>query len=493
MVKNSKRTKTKVVRIKVRKTRTKRLSRKRMTRSSKMIVRSAFTGLTPFERCVYGPVNMSGTASGVPDGSNLPSIVIEHRYVVTIIPDLAGRISFAHVASPLGSFAIRHGKITVPLNVISASGDQTSFLAPNPAFSFSSDTTKISAYQPATVSGPVALVSSAYDGYHLVPFSEWLGNTSNTLNQLGGAGTFGVDSFRIISSVGSFSFTGSSFTNAGVSAVAREDVKLLQPQTDVPETLPNVGGTLSPWQSGNALSGTPPGLTPGGPLQNIATRGPNGLTGVSMLSGVVIAPVTQGGDLINVPTDFGYQPIRMSVTELADQAGQYEGGVARPFTQMAVYSGGPAVCEVPQPGIGHAPTTFVCVEGMQVGDTATVTYTARTCVEYQIKQTSSVHRFARLGPPANAVALDRVKALSRLLPASKAVTGPAGDGWLSHAIGWYTGTMKNIMSKQWEIGSRALGMIPQARAANAALQSATSGMQQLSMGNSASYNIHEVE
>lgn len=447
---------------------------------------------TPFERCVYGPVNMSGTGMGAPDGCNLPSIVIEHRFVVTVKPDSLGRISFAHVPSPLGSFAIRHGVCTTQVNVVSALSTETNYATPNLAYAFSSDTAVLKDYDPGSITSPPISTVVLYDGYHIIPFTEWLGVQRNVLDQMGGAGTFGVEQFRIIANVGSFAFTGSSLANAGVSAVAREEVKILLPQTDVPGISPVVGGTLSPWQSGLAIDvGPPPGLAPGGAIQAIGTQGSVGITGVSANSGVVIRPVTCGGDLINVPTDFDYQPMRMSVTELTAQVDQFIPGVARPFTQLAQYSGSALqVVETPQPGMGHAPSTFVAIEGMD--PSASITYTARTCAEYQIKQTSSVHRFAKLGPPANLAAIERVRSLSRLLPASKEVSGSAGDGWLSSAASWYVGTMKSIMAKEWEVGSKVLGFLPQARAARLGLSAASAGMSQLSLGGGNSYNIQEI-
>jgi len=400
---------------------------------------------------------MPGTGVGVPDGHNIPSIVLEHRYVVTVLPDLAGRIEFAHLPSMLGSFAIRRGIITVRMAKINTATAE-SYLG-TVELTFNSDTALM-----LTSLSPVTTVPFANNAaYYIVPFQEWYPPTGvNVLEQFG-AGTFSVDAFRVIASVGKFAYTGTSLNNAGVASAARSDVRVMQPLTDTGVTLGTTTavGSLQPWQSGlPELSGNP---SPGGAYYEVSTQGPGGFANNAQLSGVVVNPVTDGAELINVPFDFDYQPLRVGIlmpddiSTATDVPGQ--GPDRAPFSQL-VNNNTTTFAAGPQPGIGHASTTFVSIAGM--AQDQAITYSSRTCVEYQLRQSSNVHRFAKLGPPNDPSTIERVKSFARALPAA---SPPSAEGWFPHLLkaigGQYLRAEKSSIEAAWRFGTNLVtSMLP---------------------------------
>lgn len=386
--------------------------------------------LHPFEHCVYGPVHSPGDGTGVPDGSNMPSIVLEFRYTLTIKPDSTGTVAFAHIPSPLGSLALNRGICTITINRVDSSGNYSG--VSDSVFNSGTPTTYA-----LDTAGTVFIPVSAT--YGIVPFREWLvpGGGVPTFQQYSG-NAFQPTNFRVVASVGSYSFTGASLHNAGVSAVARSNIRKEDKTVNTVTVVPPIWGA--------AMDSSPVG--------HVNDQGPIGQSAVTNLAGVVVNPVTDGADLINVPHDFSYQTLRLSypvdsANPVVNSAGLWPnpvfGQIVNPATAATRFGLGLT------PEFGHADSTFVNITGME--PEASVTYTSRTCVEFTLQASAVVSRLAKLGPPAAPGAVNRVKALARQLPAAKPPSGSGGGSWLSHALSWYANTEKAAVSKTWQFGS----------------------------------------
>lgn len=384
----------------------------------------------PFEHCVYGPVHSPGDGTGVPDGSNMPSIVMEFRYTLTIRPDSTGTVAFAHIPSPLGSLALNRGICTITINRVNASGSYSG--VSDSVFNTSTPTT-YALDTAGTVFIPCA------DTYGIVPFREWLvpGGGVPTFQQYSG-NAFQPTNFRVVASVGSYSFTGASLHNAGVSAIARSNIRKEDKTVNVTPVVPPIWGAAGD----------------NSPIGHVNDQGPIGQSAVTNLAGVVVNPVTDGADMINVPHDFEYQSMRLSypvdaANPVVNSAGLWPnpvfGQIVNPASAATRFGLGLT------PEFGHADSTFVHITGME--PEASVTYTSRTCVEFTLQASSVVSRFAKLGPPAAPAAVNRVKALARQLPAAKPPSGSGGGSWLSHAVAWYANTEKAAVTKAWQFGS----------------------------------------
>jgi len=371
---------------------------------------------SPFEHCVYGPVHIASSGTGVPDGSNLPAIVLEHRTLYTIRPDASGAIEFALVPSMVGAFAIRKGIVTVDVNrfdiVTGISYGVNSQI-------YNSDMAVFTPASPANVSN-----------YKIVPFAEWLGEFGP--GQQFASNTLAVEKFWVVACVGTYMFTGTSLANSGTAVTARQNIAV--------EDTSSTPDTVTAWQQPEYVG-------------RINSPGPFGPNAVAQLAGCVVAPVQDGGDMINVPHDFSYQALAYA---LPVEASHPDVTTDNPFAQLGYSSTPNQWVAVPAPQIGHADTTFVALAN--VAPTGSVTFASRTCVEYVLDWRSGVSRLAKVGPPADPAAVERVKALARVMPASK----PAGDNggpqssWISRAWHWYLNKEEGAIATAWNFGANLL-------------------------------------
>lgn len=355
--------------------------------------------LSAFERCVYGQPGEISLGLGVPDGSSLNSIVIDHRQTFVLRP-IGGGIVFALTPSYLGALAMSQGSTTALLYTCNpASGVLTNLVS-------------------SVVNFPVLAPASQY---LVLPFQEWLGQGAlGSAIKLGNNnfGSLNVTQARVITNKARMIYTGTSLANSGTCAIARQNIKI---ETIVPGT-----DTLNYNQLGDLR-------------QQLGSIGPGDVNSVMALAGSQIVSAGElrcGYDLLNVPYNFDYE----NWVENASPVFQVPvaGNPTPAFAQALIDTVTNLVVPGCAPGIGHAPTTFVAFSGLDT--TASITVTCQTCVEYTVGFNSPLTRFATMSPSVDNGAMDRVKEMSRGVPVIK----PAETSWIANALSTYASGMKDI-------------------------------------------------
>lgn len=381
--------------------------------------------LTPFEACVYGPVGAPGHSMGIPDGSSLQSIVIDHRqtFVVKIGTGplaVPGAVVFAITPSFLGGFAFNTGQVSAAVyGVVTSSGLITTANT-----------------QVINLPGPLTSGGTGVGNYYVVPFREWLPAGAAGLLAASGANnfaSFNVGQGRILTNKAKIIYTGSTMHNAGTCAIARQNIRV---ETNT-----------------KATDGYPATVT-GLNRQFLSSIGPTDFTSVMQLAGSQVISAGElrcGYDVINVPYEFGYQPWIENSTPVFQSSAT---GI-QPSTDFAqlLFPDDLSVGTIvggPTPGIGHAPTTFVAFDGLDA--TASITVTLQSCIEYTVSFDSPTARFATMSPPMDLGAINRVKDMSRVVPTIK----PTSDSWFTNLISGYGRGMRDTYMGLTGLGSKLL-------------------------------------
>jgi hypothetical protein len=467
----------------------------------------------PFIHCVLGPLDRPGKGVGCPDGSPDPSIVVEHRQTIVLRPLQNGTdITFALVSSPFGAVALGQGQATSTINTVDWSGahgiqaDEL-FGPSNQTVIGSFNIPKLNAFTEDVDNLELQIDRNLAAFYRVIPFMESLATAGTHVNDLSKTG-FSPERFRVLTTQGHVSFTGSSLNNSGVACTARvthkvdtdEAFPLFQPianynrydNSDGGTGVPTISAHYGPISNKLNSTGDPEPTqraTPYPGMQMIVAgcdlqRGPpTTFSDISALAGCRVFPARESVQLINPPSSFEYQDIRKLWCPFFWKDGE-DGRIQRLPPTTAMWLADPIYCfggmanemkqevgyppildptmtrVLPIPGLGHAPVTYYSASGLSPDSTITVT--VRTCVEYTLQFSSSAARFAVTPPPARPAVLRTVQDVGKKLPSSQPVTPVTeGTGWLSSAISWYGNTMKNIVGASWDIGGQvARNLIP---------------------------------
>jgi len=385
-------------------------------------------GMDPLLHCVFGPVNQPGMGMGVPDGSAEPSVVIEHRSVVTISASANGNVTFAIVPSIYGCVGIDEGTATFQANSINT----TSGSAPFPYVAPVTQTL-------VQTSETWGSTSALHEHYTLIPFSENIhiaGDITESSFQYG----LQPSKYRVLSTMAKVSYVGSAFYNQGASATAR---LALDFSMDMPSAAP----------SGLATAAYV--IQNGSPIPQIL---PTSFNQLAALPGARVFPSAQSVQMINAPNCFEYQPIKQAWAPYytSSVTTTQKDNVFSGWLDDQKTSGGGGYGNDPVGGMGFAPVTFYSATGLSTtsGNVGVFTIETRTCVEYTLAFNSPSARFAQLPPPARPLAIDHVHAIARNLPSSIPSTpGVEEHGWLYNAGAWYLDTMKSIIGKSWRVGA----------------------------------------
>ena len=369
-----------------------------------------------FIHCVYGPINAPSSGVGAPDGSVEPSVVIDHRQVVTVKPDVNGNITVAIVPSPYGAVAIGSGLATVTMNSVDFTGDEPVYLQPTQE--------KLNG-----VSTPVSQSNYSEFAYPLIPFTESLraGGSPKHAQGLGLQAT----KFRVLTSMAQADFTGSTMYNSGSAVTAKIAHHLYEDRpSDNPTAAP---GRVYLVQTGSRIVQTPP----------------SGYADISSLPGANVFPARQSVMMINAPQSFDYQEMREQWMPF--MASGYNNSTTRYFGGAMLDSNGITHGSDPVPGFGYSTVTYYAASGLDAS--ATITFEVRTCVEYTLAFSSPASRFTALPSPERPLAIKAVKEIGRTIPSSFPVT-PAVEnhGWLSNAVSWYGRTMAHTIGAVYEAG-----------------------------------------
>jgi hypothetical protein len=398
--------------------------------------------VSPYECCVFGPVDSPSMGSGVPDGSNLKTVVFEHRQTVTIQPDKNGNLTFAVVASPTGAVAISGGKATVTINEV-ATGASWDYKGPI--------TATYDQLVGATPTAPWAGSTSSFD-YALVPFTDKLVSGTVSVFDQGLNTQLRADKFRVVTCTARVTYTGATLYDGGVAATTK--------MTMFPDQ-------YLPIPAGNGLD--PNGLNhiEWGPILEyspVPVDWPTSFSAVAATAGARTFPVRESAEILLVPTDHTWQQLRNSWAPIrVHETGLAVYSACTVFPQFLISGGN--LYPGPIEGIGHSDVAFYAATGMGTGDTVgSVTVEVRTCVEYAVSYNSPMSRMATLAAPVDRPALARVEAAARTLPSSRPATAQNVEhGWMDHfmaAMKWYGRTMGNIGGTIWSAAGQVLQRTP---------------------------------
>jgi len=379
--------------------------------------------------CVFGPVSMTNKLMGVPDGDQTLGYTQELRSVIRIKPDAEGSIVIALHPSINGAWALSRGVVTI---VTSGAGLADGLSTGTGSHVFDSD---------AAVFTPPRLPNAGARPFMLLPFEEMLVPAGTSMSSVGRFGNLArptifdvgatAEYFRIITNTATFEYVGAPLTASGAVACARADIHVDQYFND---------------QLG-ANGANTPGVIPvqGDLLATLCDPGPNTFETVASMTGALTSRALDGGKVINVPTKWDYQPVKMAL----NYNGSNATGVDSPFALLAFDDATGNVVPCPTPGIGWASTTVIAMTGLPTD--AVVIFDARTCMQLTVKPTSQVRHMARPSPPKQAAALDAVAVIAPKLPPS-APTGGADEGWLN----WYGNTMRKSVGNAWALGAKVI-------------------------------------
>jgi len=360
-----------------------------------------------FVECALAPVGAPSMSTGYPDGGPNPTVVVDFRQVFVVQPvrqtqdpSLHGQVQFAIHPSPLGALAIDKGNAVVRIADVH---DDTGLV--NGVVSYNS-----------YFNGGVAI-----DRFGLIPFTQNLKTaiinsdiTGTVQNDTG----FAIQGWRVLSNKANIVYTGNDFNNQGTWSAARQQIRVeriaSKPTAD--------GYHYATGQYRQALN----------------SSGPLDFTSNAQIPGSIqgaVGDLRCGVDILNLPYDYEWQSWQDNSTPLAfDGAGA---GYAA-FYQYAKQAGtADTTMPVPTPGVGHAPTTYFSVVGMEEDQSLTVS--VQTCVEFTLDYDSPMQQMAKMPPPVDVGAQDAVKSIARGLPAAKS----SDKSWFVNALDWYGGAMKD--------------------------------------------------
>jgi len=413
----------------------------------------------PFLHCIYGPVDYIGQGSRAPDGHAEPSIVVEHRSVVTITPNSSNNITFALVSSPYGAIALDAGKATTTINTATVATG--SF-----PYNYTGSANTNLDFSP----GPWGQGSSVHSHYLQIPFSEWLEPNGTSIGNQASTG-LQQSKFRVLSAQAKVAFTGNTLNDQGVACTGRLTFDFDQ---NLPATAPS------------SLTNDAYFLQYGAILPQ---QLPDSFSAIATLPGARIFPFKQSVNMINPPTSFAYQEMRSNwapffTTSVATQTKDIVfGGVINTTltsTPTSEITGNDNVF-----GMGFAPVTFYAASGLDGTQNQSIVVETRTCVEYTIGFASPMARFASLPPPERPLAIRHAYNYGRLLPSSVPASLQQEEaGWLSKigsglgsAWDWYWPKEKAAITASWRAG----GWIAD-KLTGGALNALGSEMGQLSIG-----------
>lgn len=298
----------------------------------------------PFIACVYGPVDHPGEGEPCPDGSNCPTVVVEHRQTVVLTPrlvgsDSTGKISFALVSSPYGAVSLGDCHADVTLNRvdwytctggthIGGSGAQKcSGALKDGNWLYSSETRAFNA--DFGIYDPISKTNETYDPdtgldttlttwYQTIPFAESLKQSTVEIDKVLESG-LQATRFRVLTTLANVSFTGSSLDNGGVASTARVPVPY---NDDKPIPYPGFGIVGAEGQI--HLLAHPDGTEDENIIYNPQSEGrpyfsngvehtvppPTSFGGVASLPGSRTFPARESTHLVNPPIDYEFQDLR---------------------------------------------------------------------------------------------------------------------------------------------------------------------------------------
>jgi len=413
----------------------KRATKKRVSLTGQGANRPAMAVREMLE-CVFGPVSMTNKLMGVPDGDQTLGYTQELRSVIQVKPDTTGAIVVALHPSIMGAWAISRGKVTVLAN---GTGTADGLSTGPGAHVFDSD---------AAVFVPPRLPNAGARPFMVVPFEEMIASTGTSVSSVGRFGNLArptvfdvgatAEFFRVITNTGTFEYVGAPLTASGAVACARADIHVDQYFND---------------QLGANGANTPGVISAQGDLlATLSDPGPNIFETVASMTGALTSRALDGGKVINVPTKWDYQPVKMAL----NYNGSNPTGVDSPFALLTFDDATGNVIPCPTPGIGWASTTVIAMTGLPAD--AVVIFDARTCMQLTVKPTSQVRHMARPSPPKQAAALDAVAVIAPKLPPS-APTGGADNGWISNLAGSYADNMKKALGMSWSLGAKVLKQV----------------------------------
>lgn len=314
----------------------------------------------PFVRQLLSGPNYSGVLVEVPDGSQAPSIIMSFRQLITITPD-TGAITFAIIPSLMGSFALYQGTVRVSIPKYANAGSPLWTGVPVPS-----------------------VINGNKVAYLTVPFTEWLGITDSASKAFG---PYSANSFRVLSTVASLDFTGSTFADNGVVGVTRY---LLNPENSTATS--TINGVVS---NGNYIVQSPPTT----------------LTALSSTVGFSSYPARESLALTNVNAVMEFQSTWFQ-RYMADAAGigHFNTMVQNPTTTGLLSGFNPGVDN-------NCPSTFVSYSGMDA--TGSITVELRSTIEVTLTPISSVAPLATPNPPRNETVMKRITDVARSLPAAE--------------------------------------------------------------------------
>jgi hypothetical protein len=390
---------------------------------------------------------MPGNGRGIPDGSTQRTIVVDHRQTVVLAPN-GGLILFAVVPSQYGAVALGTGKASATLNAITPTGaTQAQYGAP----------IGVSLSITATTAAPTPSIDAAI--YPLLPFSESL-----VRGGLVGVPTLGglqATHSRVITCTARVMYTGATLSDSGAATTCKLPMWTRDTQT-----------------LDAAQLGSHPYFKTGAPLPSAP---PITFDAIAAVAGSRVFPARESCDMLSVPTDYEFEPIRDAMVPFVLQGTSVPPEYMTYFAAQAVDTSTGTVEVAPLPNFSHADTMFYCAQGLDAS--ATVTVEVRTCVEYALAFTSPMMRFSEMAALKDQAALDRVQAIGRCLPSSRPTTAQSvTHGWLPEAAAWYGRTMGKIVGAVWNAGGRALEMVGgPARVAGIGLSALGSRLGQLSI------------
>jgi hypothetical protein len=374
---------------------------------------------------------MSGNGRGVPDGSNLNTIVVDHRQTIVLEPSSAGNITFAIVPSQYGAIGVAEGKFAATVNTTAGATVTSTFGTPQ--------TTTFS----MTPASPTPSLQAG--NYWIVPFNENLA-TLGTQVIFPPVGGLQSTKSRVVTCTARIMYTGPTLSDSGVAATCK-----MPCWSEVVDTLSD--SEVSSFGF----------LTHGMPLP---ADPPTSFTTIAGMAGARIFPARESADVLMVPTNYEFAAIRPGMVPYTQEAFSGSPGIPTYLTWFAglgVVTSSTTAIPLPVPSLGHSDVTFYSASGLNVAGasgTASITVEVRTCVEYTIDFNSPMQRFAKMASPKDQAALDRIQAVARCLPSSKITTATsATSGWLPDALSWYGRTMGKIAGTAWQVGGKVLEMM----------------------------------
>jgi len=381
---------------------------------------SARCAISPFLECYLSRVGARPMGMGIPDKNGSNTIVVDHRYAVSIQPNAAGQVYFAIVPSCMGGVAIQRGVFTA-----------TTWSKPSNTFkshTFSTDVADWSSEDPNGL-------------YHLLPFTEYQNGDPTTSSSSGGSqnsAAYYTESWRVISSKAKILYTGDDFHNSGSVTVARQNIKA----TDT---------TFTQAAAGQAY-------TTG--WYQISEDGPQILSDFLNIADSVTMPIRDGAGVNNtveswdfIPYREGFVPTSVTPQEMAANFATNP-SIAASFSQLGYDVTNTKISTYPMPGFANMSTTFVAIEGLQSGQSIFVD--CANCVEYQLNAKSSMAKMAKPSPPEDAAALKQVADASRRMPTA-ITAAQEKEGWLPwlERMGGYIATGGEIAASALPYGASA--------------------------------------